>query len=326
MSGIRWYRLAEGSLGVASADHALADRFEQIYGDCAADGPGEGPRVVCRVAEVTNGSVEVTFDDPEPLDDGPFIEAVFPDRGYAPTPHPLGGVAVPIPGSAHSVRLHAGILTAPTDCEWRSLAANLAVSRLLRLQRSVMFFHAASVRVGDHGLMACGPKRSGKTTLALSLLARGHMLLGDEVAALSLADRALLPFQRSIATREGPGSPAADSLVRGAGGATERFPDGELRTRVAVRRLSDQAPPPRTPLTTVLLLRSIVPVTQLRRVSARPELLGALTPLAASLWDRPAGSVGFRLLGILSAIRVFEVDSGPPDEVASMIEHLMENA
>ena len=325
MSGIRWYRLGEGSLGVASVDHTLTERFDQIYGDSAIDGPGEGPRVICRVSESDDDSVLVRFDDPEPLDDGRFVEAVFPDRGYAPTPHPLGGVALPLPGSSHTVRLHDGTLTAPVDSAWQSLAANLAVSRLLRLQRSVMFFHAASVRVGDQGLMACGPKRSGKTTLALDLLARGHTLLGDEVAALSLADRALLPFHRSIATREGPSSAAADSLVREAGGAIERFPDGELRTRVAVRRLSDQAPPARTPLTTLLLLRSIVPVTQVRRVSARPELLGALTPLAASLWDRPAGSVGFRLLGILSAIRVFEVDSGPPDEVAATIEHLMEN-
>jgi hypothetical protein len=325
VNGIRWYRLAEGSLGVASADLALAERFEEIYGDCAAEGPGEGPRVVCRVTGSTDGTIIVRFDDPEPLDDARFIEAVFPDRGYAPAPHPHGGVALPLPGSSHVVRLHDGTLTAPRGSAWQPLAANLAVSRLLRLQRSLMFFHAASVRVGERGLMACGPKRSGKTTLALSLLARGHTLLGDEVAALSLADRALLPFHRSIATREGPSSAAADSLLSDAGGVKELFPDGELRTRVAVRRLGGNEPPARTPLTTLLLLRSIVPVTRIQRVPARPELLGALTPLAASLWDRPAGSVGFRLLGILSAIRVFEVDAGPPDEVATMIEHLMEN-
>ena len=325
MSDTRWYRLAEGSLGVASVDRALAERFEQIYGDCAASGPGEGPLVVCRVFESADDSVLVRFEDPEPLDDGRFIEAVFPDRGYAPVPHPLGGIALPLPGSPYSVRLHDGTLTAPRRSAWQSLAANLAVSRLMRLQRSVMFFHAASVRVGERGLLACGPKRSGKTTLALSLLARGHTLLGDEVAALSLADRALLPFHRSIATREGPSSALTDSLLRGAGGVREQFPDGELRTRVAVRRLSEQLPPARTPLTTLLLLRSIVPVTRIERVPARAELLGALTPLAASLWDRPAGSVGFRLLGILSAIRVFEVDAGPPDEVASLIEHLMEH-
>lgn len=325
MNRIHWYRLAEGSLGVASADRALSERFEQIYGDCAAEGPGEGPRVVCDVTDGADDSIVVRFDDPEPLDDARFIEAVFPDRGYAPAPHPLGGVALPLPGSSHVVRLHEGTLSAPRGSAWQPLAANLAVSRLLRLQRSVLFFHAASVRVGERGLLACGPKRSGKTTLALGLLARGHTLLGDEVAALSLADRALLPFHRSIAAREGPRSAAADSLLRGAGGVTERFPDGELRTRVAVRRLSEHEPAARTPLTTLLLLRSIVPVTRIERIPARPELLGALTPLAASLWDRPAGSVGFRLLGILSAVRVFEVCAGPPDEVAAMIEHLMEN-
>ena len=43
MSALNWYRLGLGSLGVQSADRALSDRFETIYGDSATDGPADGP-------------------------------------------------------------------------------------------------------------------------------------------------------------------------------------------------------------------------------------------------------------------------------------------
>ena len=326
MTAPRWYRLAEGSLGVVSADRALAERFEEIYEDCAEEAPGLGPRVVCRVSAPESGVVRISFDDPEPLDAARFIETVFPERGYALNRRGDGRVALSLPDGSGDVLLKGDSLIAPETASWQALAANLAVSRLLRLQRALLFFHAASVRVGGEGLMACGPKRSGKTTLALSLAARGHALLGDEIAAIHVADRTLQPFRRSLATREGPSSAAAAAIARTANGVQERFPDGEIRTRLTVRRFSPCAPPATTPLTTVLLLRSFLPTTRIRRPEIQPALLGALTPLAASLWERPPSLVAFRLLAMLSAVRVFEIDSGPPDEVADRIEHLMEES
>lgn len=302
--GMVWYRLGEGSLGLESVDGALSERFETIYGDCAVAAPGPGPQVVCRISAPDAGRVRIRFEDPEPLDEARFVEAIFPGRAGDLTP--------------------GGELHASADSEWRPLVANLAVSRLLRLQREIVFFHAASVRIGGRGLMACGPKRSGKTTLALGLAARGHRVLGDEVAALHLADRALVPFRRSLAARAGPRSAAAAALLDRSAGAIETYPDGEQRARVAMRDVSPEAPPARTPLTTVVLLRSIVRTTQVRPSAARRELLGALTPLAASLWDRPPGAIAFHLLGMLSAVRVFEIDAGPPDEVVERIERLME--
>ena len=324
MSALNWYRLGLGSLGVQSADRALSDRFETIYGDSAADGPADGPCVVCRVESPSGGTVSVTFDDPEPLDDARFIGAVFPDRGYVPTTDESGRVTVRIPDSSDHVWFESGALNARAESAWQPLVANLAVSRVLRLQRGVVFFHAASLRIGRAGLLACGPKRSGKTTLALTLAARGHGLLGDEVAALDTTARALLPFRRSLAAREGPRSAAATALLEKAGGVPERFPDGEVRTRVSARRISADEPSDRIPLTTLVILRNIVPATQVRPMPVGPEMLRAFTPLAASLWDRSPALVAMQLLRTFAGMRVVEIDSGPPDEVADRIEALME--
>lgn len=319
-----WYRLGDGTLGIDSEDAPLADRFETIYGGCRVDAPGEGVQVTCRVRLDPTQQVVVHFDDPEPLDAGRFIAQLFPDRGYTVTAS-ARGASVRLPGSMHEMELLAGTVRAPVDSEWRPLVANLAISRLMRLQRDVVFFHAASVRMGARGLLACGPKRSGKTTLALGLAARGHHLLGDETAAVRLSDRTLLPFRRSLAARAGPSSTAAAALLAGVGGVAERFPDGETRTRLAADAVSAPGGIGATPLTTLVILRRFVPTTQVRPAARRPELLGALTPLAASLWDRSAGEVTIRLLRLLAAIRVFEVDAGPPDEMVARMELLMED-
>jgi hypothetical protein len=295
-----WYRLGDGFLGIDSDDDALCGRFEEIYGDCAVALPAEeGPRVVCRTRR-EGPSVSVAFDDPEPLDEPAFLRAVFPDRDVAP----LGE-------------------NVPADSAWQPLVANLAVSRLLRLQRSIIFFHAASFAIRGRGVLVCGPKRAGKTTLALGMAARGHVLLGDEVAALRLGDRTLLPFRRSLAVREGPAPQGSEAMLARAPERRELFPDGEMRRRVSAAAISGDHTGP-VPLTTVVLLRHFKDRTDVRPRHVDPGLIGALTPMAATLWNRSAGANAMRLVGALSGTRIVDLHPGPPDECVAAIEHLME--
>jgi hypothetical protein len=308
MSTERWFRIGDGILGLDSDDSPLNERFDEIYGECAVPDPGDLPTVGCRVKSTTAG-VEVSFDDPEPLNVPRFAAAAFPGR----------------PWDAE-VSADGRTLRATRASEWRPFVANLAVSRTQRLQRHIMFFHAASLSVGGQGLLACGPKRSGKTTLAMALACRGHDLFGDEVAAVRLLSRELLPVRRSLAVREGPASAPARAALKEIKPETELFPDGERRARAAVRSLFAAPAAASAPLTTVLLLRNFAAAPAAEAAAASPALLSQLTPLAASLWDRPAGAVTVQLMRLLSASRVFWIDAGPPEQTAVLVEHLLETS
>jgi len=304
------FRIGDVTLALECDDQALQDRFDEIYGDCAVPGPGAGPHLTCRVA-APDGAPEVTieFDDPEPLDLPAFVASVFPDRRFAFSPDEGGRR-----------------LRAPADSAWRPFVANLAVNRALRLQPAVMFFHAASFAVRDQGILACGPKRSGKTTLALAVAARGHPLFGDELAAVRLASRELLPVRRSLAVREGPASAPATAALRNARADPEVFPDGERRLRAAVRSVFPGPTPHPAGLTMVLLLRTFSARATAERAPVTPALLGHLTPIAGSLWGRPRAQVAMQLLQMLSTSRVYWFDGGAPEESAELIERLTETA
>jgi hypothetical protein len=305
---MRYFRIGDGILGLDADDPPLNERFEQIYGDCATMEPGSGLRLACHVRSGPR-DVKIIFDDPQDLDVAAFSAAVFPGRDP--------GVRASADGREISV-------TAAR--EWRPFVANLAISRLLRLQDDVMFFHAASLVINGRGIMACGPKRSGKTTMALALAARGHSLFGDELAAVRLAAREILPVRRSLAVRAGPASSAARRALEIGPTQDEVFPDGERRERAAISALFPETVKTAAPLTTVLLLRKFADAPQFTVAAVAPQLVADLTPLAASLWQRSAGAVAFRLMRLLGAVRVFNVDPGPPEQTARQVEQLLENA
>ena len=307
MSATRWYRLGDGAVGLETDDHSLQERFDEIYGECAVAEPGGLVPVRCRVT-VAAGSADIAFDDPEPLDVPSFAAAVFPGREFP----------CEVSSDGRSIR-------AAHDTPWRPFVANLAVSRVQRLQRQVMFFHAASLSVGGRGLLAFGPKRTGKTTLAMAMASRGHALLGDELAAVRFPALQLLPVRRSLAVRAGPAASQARAALDRLGPDTEIFPDGERRERAAAGSLYPPATDP-VPLTGVLLLRTFADRAFAEPAAPSPALLSRLTPLAASLWNRPPGAVTVQLMRLLASARTWWIDAGPPDETAQMVEQLLETA
>lgn len=68
------------------------------------------------------------------------------------------------------------------------------------LQRGLLPLHATIVDVGGTVVAVGGHSGSGKSTTALALAARGHVLLTDDIAAVELRDDGpwVLPFQRRI--------------------------------------------------------------------------------------------------------------------------------
>jgi hypothetical protein len=64
-------------------------------------------------------------------------------------------------------------------------------------------FHAAMVADGDHGIMLCAPRESGKSTLAAYLIARGFGLLTDEPALLHLDTCSVSSLCLPVSLKEG---------------------------------------------------------------------------------------------------------------------------
>ena len=214
-----WYLFGDGLLGVRSEDAPFQDRFRTIFAECAvSDGPtGTLPRVVCSVEHARDAALTlVHFDDPQPLDAARFATSVFADRAYRVEAESGGWTIVGRPdgddGASIAFRHDAAV--AQRDGPWQPLLGNLALNRVLRLQPDVLFLHAAAAVVGGKGLLLAGPKKSGKTTLSTALAARGHGFLGDELSAIRMSTREMLPFRRAMSLSRGPPQPGGRGRAR----------------------------------------------------------------------------------------------------------------
>ena len=328
-----WYRLGDGYLGIDSEDDPIQERVAALFGECAVSEPAvPGPRVVCLVRCPREPSVAVIdFLDPEPLDTFTFAAALFPERGFHEIPSPFPGWRLlgsdSDPGSTPlAVREPPTRLLAHRTDFWRSLVGNLAVNRLLRLQRDLVFFHAGSVTVAGCGALLIGPKGSGKTTVSLGLAARGHGFFGDELAGVRLGTLELVPIRRSASVRAGPATVGAAWALDRVESALEPFPDGAIRRRVEVGRLFPGVPPEPAPLRVIFFLsgwRSGAEALGIRFTPGRADL-GMLTPLGSTLWGMSPAPRAMQLLRMLSAVRCFRLEAGTPDATADLVERTLE--
>ena len=213
-----WYHIGDGYLSIQSEDPPLRERFRELYAECMVPEPSRPdlPRVLCQVRHLADAAL-VTFEDPDPLDLIEFTLALFGDRGYAERESSvdgwrfLGATAEPREDGPTFAFSGPHVLV-DRRYQWQSLLGNLALNRLLRRQRDLLFFHAASASVDGTGIMLMGPKGSGKTTLSLALAERGHGFLGDEIAGVRASSLELIPMRRSVSIREGPRPRAVDAL------------------------------------------------------------------------------------------------------------------
>jgi hypothetical protein len=284
-----------------------------LYRECRA-GPGEdaadgSSRVTCTV-RVKPGETTgmVTLEDGEPLDMAEFIFHVFPDRGYREIRSDVPGWRVVALGSGDgggSVAVSGSQLLFRAGDPWRALAGSVAVSRLIRLQRRLIFFHAASIGVSGSGVMLIGPKGAGKTTLSLALAARGHSFLGDEIAGVRRADAVSDALERMTAP-------------------LEIYPDGSERLRAQAAELFPSPPPTSLPLGAVVFLCGFGPEARLERFEPGREHLQELTPIGATLWAMSPARRAFDMLSLLSRARCYRMVMGGPEDSAACIERVME--
>lgn len=322
------YKLAHGCLVLDCEDEALTRRFRQIYPEGADENTGSkaSTRVTCTVRLHDDaGLAEVVFDDPEPLDPFAFCRSLFPDRGYVEGPASADGwrtIASRQNPGAPQIALRGNYALVDRRQIWQPFIANYAVNRVLRLQREILFFHAASIGIEGRGVMIAGPKASGKTTTSMALAAAGHNFLGDEVAAVDGTTRAMLPFRRAVSIRAGPCARRVGEHLARRRYATETFPDGGERTLVNIANIFPEAGASSMSLSCVFFLRQFA-----ERPTAEPFTFGMehfrmLSPLGCSMWSMPTGIRIINLSRMLRGVRCYVLDPGQPEATADLVERI----
>jgi hypothetical protein len=340
LPGAAW-RLGDATLAVQSADAALLQQIDELWRDCRErTGAAPAPlRVTCRVQALPTGwhRVEVASDE--------VARAV--DTGNAPAVD-LTGIArallEPRPGDYVQAREAAGALVlvrkerpdVPLVAVAGSRAAlataalqpfflrDFVVATALRAQTSVLFLHAASIAVGQRGVLLCGRAGAGKTTLAMALAARGHDLLGDDFAALRRPTRDLLPLRRTLHVRRGPRAADVDRALLRAGATAVVDPTGRSRLVAEPSRVFAVADPAPVRLGAAVFLRSFRRAPAIARFAPSRADLGLLRPLPIRhQWGIAAGPRLVRfllLLELLAEIPCYLLDVAAPEPTADLLE------
>src|SRR5215472_1022882 len=327
--GVSWYRFGYGRLELDSDDEPLSLRFRQIYPEGTTDPEGsrDGPlRVRCTVRSLEDPNVAgIAFEDPEDLDGIEFCRALFPDRSYITGPPGAPGwgtISLSERPLEPLVAMRGNFAMVDRQQVWQPFIANLAVNRVLRLQRNVLFFHAASAQIGTRGIMLVGSKGSGKTTTSLTLASRGHGFLGDEVAAVCADTREMLPFRRAASIRAGIRTSGVTRRLADGNFPTETFPDGSARVLANVADLFPDAIASPAKLDTIFFLRGFGSQASVEQFSFGLEKFHLLTPLACSMWGVPTGLRMLQISRMLGEVRCYYLDPGSPDETAELLEQL----
>ena len=266
------------------------------------------------------------FHDPEPLNSFAFCRALFPDRGYSEGPAGADGWRTIVSRQspdAPQIALCDHYALVDRGQVWQPFIANYAINRVLRLQREILFFHAASVGIEGRGAMIVGPKASGKTTTAMTLAARGHAFLGDEMAAVHRTTKVMLPLRRAASVRKGPRARRVDDQLARCQYPVEVFPDGGERALVNMASIFPEAGDAPATLSCLLFLRQFS-----ERPAAVPFAFGLehsqmLSPLACSMWAVPVGARMMDLSRLLRGVRCYLLDPGQPEETADLVEQIM---
>lgn len=225
---------------------------------------------------------------------------------------------------AQSGRREPAIVVEGQDCffaiapGWRKAAALLLLQRLMRCRQDALFFHAASVAVRGQGLLLVGGKGAGKSTLALALAAAGHGLLGDENACYVPESRQLTPFRRPVGVKPGPRATAVEALLRRCG----RLPERDGMMRVPVDELLPGPEPEPVPLRHVVFLDGFAAAPRLRPLAPGRAEVGRLQPVASCLIDVPPTRRVLEMARLLETAQVHEMQVGPPDDSAALLEAL----
>jgi hypothetical protein len=191
--------------------------------------------------------------------------------------------------------------------------------------------HGASLRMGESGVVLVGASRAGKTTTSLHLAARGHALLGDEIALIRLATSEVVPFRRAVNIRPGPyGDDLAGELGLSAADVAAAS-DADITPR-RIGELFPRRPARPAPLRAAFFLAGFADqpsIEPFQLTFDQTEVFDWITTpeIAYCSWGVAPGRRAVRLLVLrqtLARIPCWLVKVGPPRDTVALIERTME--
>ncbi len=229
-----------------------------------------------------------------------------------------------VPTHRFAVRSRAEWLELDSLLPWQALLGHFFVHCVMAMQPRLLFLHAASIGLGGKGVLLCGDKGAGKSTLSLALAARGHSFLGDETAVVDPSGRLLLPFRRRASMRVGPQAQAVAEYVASHAPERETLPDGSIRTRVLVSDMFQRAAAQPVKLVAAFFLGPRGSVPSVRAVDFSVKDLASVSPLAATMNGISPLVRAMTFLKLFNSVHCFGlIPGGTPDQTADMIEHAM---
>lgn len=334
-----WFRLGDVCLGISSDRRYVLEDFEARYGDCGVE--ERSPDLIdvgCTASHLPDSSLLWLYFE------GPHLPAPI-DAGRTPfrmLRHLSRYVEVdgPLPGWRQLVNLDAGnrklacgdsrTLVIDLDEAPAEFLTDCVVSLIQSVQLGVLFLHAASVGMAGSGALLIGHSQAGKSTTALALASRGHRFLGDDVAAVRLASREVLPFPKSASLRDGPLARSLAGRVRACRHTTVQGINGVPRTLVRVGDLFPSSVDGPLPLRFAFLLDGFAERTRI--TPFRPQLsdisrLKSVVSETIPAWGISPGRDLMKFLtvvNLLSQLQCYLVELGPPEASAAAIEDVME--
>lgn len=332
-----WFRIAAATLEMVSDHPPLLEEIEAIYGDCGIPGPPpDGCDVRCTVTAVPGlPLLALTFEGarlPDLVDSAssPYRFRRRPDYVEATGPLP-GWRALVTEESSGRLFLAADRRRALVNLDEapRESVVDWIVSVAQSTQAGVRFLHAATVGIGGSGALIIAPSGGGKSTTALAVARRGHAFLGDDVAAVRLATREVLPFPKAAGLREGSLAQSLESRVKTCRHFHAPNVLGIERILVRVSDLFPWSMSGPLPLRFAFVLDALAEraeISDLRPGLEERARLQCVATEASAAWAVSPGRDLMLLLSVislLSGLRCHLVRRGTPDETARLIETVM---
>jgi hypothetical protein len=337
--GVAAYAFGDATLQLDADDRMLLDGFPLLYADCAVAPSAQpsGPRVRCTMRRSIEPPLVVLMFDGEPPCDlaGAGYHLLRPT--CAVPPFQVGDA--PIPGWRLTGGSTGPVLAAcgSTVVLQRKLVpveflVEYLVGITLATQPWMLPIHGASVRIGEAGAVLVGASRGGKTTTALHLAARGHMLLGDEIALVQLSTRELVPFRRAVNVRPGPLGQELTAMLGVADPVDEASSQSAWGDRHRISKLFPGPDAVRAPLRAVFFLAGFAERASLKPFQVTLEHSDVFswitTPeIAYCSWGLDPTRRAMRLMvlkNVLSKVPCWLVTAGSPRETVELIERTME--